>query len=486
VRNEGWKLEPVGRLFSKYSSGMQRAGNQGLTRHAGVLGYVVLSIIVLVLYSSWNRPIWYDEMVYFVLGGLGSTADALAVIQETTTNVNQGVTGAYMLVDYWSLSIFGAELWALRLPSLIFGIYFLAASAVFLRGRQVPWVGLWALPVLLIGQQTLMYYVGEARTYMPLVAAVSGVLAYYFIPLADRSRWSVRLLGWSAVFIGVLFHPYFALYWPVILFFAATVQHRWKGIVAFANAPMVVVGGLLFVVVGSLTWLRGNASTENLDPYFWLGDEIWRAIPAQLFQWVYVQRILVVALGLLVIVMGALTCRTRADLVATIRRVWPPLLLLVLAGLLALAIALISLQQGFWIIPRQWVASIALASIGVVWFLSVMVQRVREVIGKRSGLITAALAGAIILAGAVAPATGQWNQLRGWHADRQAIVLAEVPDQIDAQAWIQQLESGEADPWSEDEWIALSNANVWRGGPVWPEFGSYYATRDWSEFVIRD
>ena len=44
-----------------------------------------------------------------------------------------------------------------------------------------------------------MYFVGEGRTYMPLAAAVVGLLAYYFIPREERRRIGPRVLGWSAV-----------------------------------------------------------------------------------------------------------------------------------------------------------------------------------------------------------------------------------------------------------------------------------------------
>ena len=466
---------------------MPRPVSHTRSRVIGIVVYSLLCLLVLITYSSWNRPLWYDEVVFFVLGGFGSTGDVLSVIHETTPNVNQGQTGAYMLAEYWSLSLFGAHLWAARLPSMLFGIYFLVASAVFLRGRRVPWVGLWAFAVLLFGQQTLMYYVGEGRTYMPLVAAVVGVLAYYFVPPEERHRIGPRVLGWSAVLIGVTFHPYFAAYWPAIVIFAAAAQSfPLRKLVQFANPALVAVGASVFLVVGFMTWLQGTATTEDLDPYFFLGDELWRAIPAQLFQWIYVNRVLIVIFGVLVLALVVLTCRTREAFRETVERAWPPVALVGLAIAVAALTALISLQQGFWIIPRQWVASIALASIGVVWFLSVMIKRVHEIVGVRPSWVAAGIAGVVIAASAINPALRQWDQLNSWSAQRQSIVVTEVAEREDLSSWVSGFDRGDTDPWDESEWVRFANANVFRGGDVWPEFREYYESRDWDAFSLQN
>ena len=57
------------------------------TRWLGLLPFLA-GIFLIGLYSHVLRPIWYDEMVYFVLGGLDSPAELVQVLQETTSNVN--------------------------------------------------------------------------------------------------------------------------------------------------------------------------------------------------------------------------------------------------------------------------------------------------------------------------------------------------------------------------------------------------------------
>jgi len=452
----------------------------------GVIIYAILGVALLALYSSWNRPLWYDEMVYYVLGGFSSPNDVLAVVGETTTNINQGTTGAYMVVDYLMLSMFGAQSWALRLPSLLFGIYFLAAAAVFLRGRGVGWPGLWALTFLLAGQQTLMYYVGEARTYIPLAAAVTGLSAYYFLPLADRRRIGPRLLGWSAVVIGVLFHPYFALYWPLILLFAVLVQKQWRNMVRLANPVLVVTGTALYFAVASATWLRGSARREDLDPYLFLVDPLWRSIVAQLTQAIYVERILVVVVALVFVISAVLVSRSRAEALDAVRQWWPPVVLLVISFLSAMVISFISLQQQFWIIPRQWIASIALSSLAIIWLFSAIIRRILVVQGTLPAAITGGVLGLALFVGSVVPITAQVDQLRGWSAQRAGVDISATASREDLALELDRVAAGQREPLSEDEWVVFSNANIVLGGPVWPEFADYYITRDPAEFVLRD
>ena len=452
----------------------------------GILVYGLLSVVLLALYSSWNRPLWYDEMVYFVLGGLDSVPDVLSTIYETTTNVNQGTTGAYMFLDYVSLSMFGAHTWALRLPSLLFGLYFLTAAAVFLRGRGVGWLGLWALTLLLAGQQTLMYYVGEARTYMPLAAATAGVLAYYFIPLENRRRIGPRVLGWSAVLIGVLFHPYFAVYWAVILLFAAAVQSKWKLLIRFSNPILVIVGTSFFFIVASLTWLRGSAKREDLDPFLFLVDPLWRSIVAQLFQAIYVDRVLVAVAGFTLLASALLASPGWRQARETIQQWWPPVVLLIVSFLAAVVLSVISIEQAFWIIPRQWIASIGVSSIALIWLFSVMIRRVLSVRGMLVANIIKAAIGLVIIFAAMEPAIGQLTQLRSWNNDRAQSSLSEIATQAQLAEELRRVSAGEREPLSEDEWVAFGNANTLRGGLVWSEFGDYYTSRDWDNFVLRD
>jgi len=454
-------------------------------RSPGPIPYAILSAVALVSYSSWNRPLWYDEMVYFVLGGFDSTADVFQVIDQTTTNVNQGVTGAYMLVSFWSLELFGAHAWALRLPSMLFAVYFFFTAALFLRGRGVGWWGVSALPVLLMGQESLMYYAGEARTYMPLAAATTGILAYYFIPISQRSRWGPRLLGWSAVLIGVLFHPYFALYWPLVLVFALTVTKQWRITIRFTNPVLVAVGTAVFFLVAALTWLRGTAQTETLDPYRWLGDSLFWAIPSKLGQFIYVQRPLIVASAVIIVLAVFLAVR-KTGFGSVTAQWWPPLLLIAIAFVSSWILAGISVMQGFWIIQRQWIASVALISIAIIWFWSRALASIRNSSGEKASNTVRIMVAGLLAVSAVSPLIRQTTSLLTWQDQAVESTAQQTADESALERELQRVRDGSRDPLTDDEWVDYSNANVLQGGKVWDSFRHYYLNVDWSDFVIRD
>lgn len=95
-----------------------------------------------------------------------------------TTNFYQEVTGAYLLTDWVLMRVLGAADWALRLPSLVFGVLFIVYSLTFLRPKVAGTFGLTLLHVLLITQELVLHYVGEARTYTVLAEATIAPLTY--------------------------------------------------------------------------------------------------------------------------------------------------------------------------------------------------------------------------------------------------------------------------------------------------------------------
>ena len=102
------------------------------------LGPLLSSGIALALFSSFNRPLLYDEFIHFMTGPL-TFNEVIRVIHETTINLNQGVTGTYLLADWVLLQVFGASDVALRLPSFVLGALFfsfaLTVNCLLCRGR---------------------------------------------------------------------------------------------------------------------------------------------------------------------------------------------------------------------------------------------------------------------------------------------------------------------------------------------------------------
>ena len=453
------------------------------SRRWWILGPVGTSALAIVLYSSWNRPLLYDEFVYFVAGAL-SFSEVLSVIQETTTNVNQGVTGAYLLTDWALMQVFGAADWALRLPSLVFGALFIVYSLTFLRHKSVGAYGLTLFPVFLITQELVVHYFGEARTYMPLAAATIGLLTYYSASPQWRTSRSGRATGWSAAIIGVLFHPYIALYWPTVLLFGYWTQHRGshrdastvRSIVRWSNPPMVITGVIVFAAIAMATWARGRANAF-VDPFNFLPGPL----PVEiLVQNLYAFRPLAVAAvsaAALIVTAGALLARQpRSTRRETTTALIQPAVLFVVAFVLSLIVSLSSIVADFWIFPRQWIASTALAAIAIFWAGCVLYQHAASISTARGITVAIALSAATVIA-AVGVVVHQVTDLRNWNTREPA----SQPDRADLAQNLARVGA-----LTDAEWMEYAQVNVDQGGHVWPEFRSYYLDTDWSQFVLRD
>ena len=459
-----------------------RSGHRRFTL-ASIIPIATASVAALIIFSSWNRPLLYDEFVYFVAGSL-SFSEILSVIHETTTNVNQGVTGAYMFSDWALLQVFGAADWALRLPSLIFGAMFLVYSLIFLRHKGIGVFGLTLFPIFLLTQELVMHYVGEARTYMPLVAAVVGLLTYYSANEAWRRSPAGRATGWSSALIGVLFHPYIALYWPAVLLFGYWTQHRGQprerrtihSIVRWSNPAMVITGVVIYTAIALSTWARGRA-TAFVDPFNFLPGPLPIEILVQNFYaFIPMAAAVTAAVALVVSAIAVFVSSDRTQRRQTFSMIAEPLVLFIVAFVFALIVSLSSIAADFWIFPRQWIASTALAALAIYWGGFLLYQRARASSPAR-GRITATLLSAAVVIAAAGVATQQVADLREWAARFPAV-------QPDRSSLAQDLER--AVTLSDAEWMEYSQVNLDQGGPVWPEFRSYYLDTDWTQFVLRD
>ncbi|WP_448203924.1 hypothetical protein [Azospirillum sp. sgz302134] len=432
---------------------------------ASALAIALASFWLIAVYGSLGRPIWIDEFLHFALGASRSVHEALAVIHETTKAVNHGQTGAYMLLDYALLQAFGASAFALRLPSLLSGVLLLAAAFLFFRARKVGVIGTVAFLLAVAGQPDLMHYVGEARPYMPLAASVVGVLAYYATPLDERRRWPVAALGWVSVILGASMHPYFPVYWFVLCLFGfwmAWLEGRQtvtlRSAITFANLPLSITGTLLVFGIGAVTWLQGGPSFA-FDPFQWLTNGLWHGFTrGSHFQFIPDDVTAVLAV--------AAACPLLYPVAP--RRVKPVLRGLVAASvliLLALAVSVLlgaaSYVRHYWILPRQWIASMALVPLGVVWFGCEVFRQLGRVHGMVAVIF--ALAAVDYLAGTTLPVMQpRAVALRAW---------ASAPT---AQAPADAAPVEPAVPTENDGWVSLANRNVEAGGPVWPVFRSYY------------
>ena len=428
----------------------------------------MLVICMLVLFGSWGKPIWIDEFVHFAIGAQHSTVEALEAIYLTTAKLNHGQTGFYILLDYWLLKIFGANLWALRLPSLLSALWVLLSGILLLRTRGFGWSWLYLLVLSAMGQSTFISFAAEARTYMPLAAASAGTLAYYMIPIDARRQPLITLFGWASVFWGVLMHPYFSIYWAAIWLYSYWYQ-CWQNNLTFGfrtafthvNLKLSILGTFVFFLLGSLTWMKRRADL-GFDPFRYISIDIY--IPVFLnhshFEFVRPLGGVIIAGGttLLVLTFAFLGQSTKENL----RSLVPASALIVVAMLLSIVLSLISFFSDYWILQRQWLASMGLVTIGVVW----LIAEASRIAYRTRPIIATAIYPAFLLYVVIMLLPGIWGSYQRLDSYWKSVAAYAGKD-LSPQVPEEPLRGNAA-------WVAAAKENLKAGGEVWPVFKSFY------------
>jgi hypothetical protein len=432
----------------------------------------LIALVALVLYSRYRHPIWIDEFLHFAFAGIPNTATAWHAIRRSILGVNFNQTGIYMLVDYGLLKLFGASALALRLPSLAATVWLLVSTAVLFKVRRFS--NFWVLVVIaaVTAQTPLMNFAGEARPYMPLAAAVVGTLALYAAPVAQRRGW-LLMLGATSIELGALMHPYFPGYWAAMMCIGLTASWSDGGRLDFStvfrnSCPWLVALGLTtYGIVGALTWMRGAPSLE-FDPFRWIPRE---RIVAQLLDFSHLYFIFpfgrdanALAFGPRRLVLYAMIIFALISLVAPagLRRRWCAMLAPLLLGLGALAISValcwISYEHRYWILDRQWIASIALMPIAVIWSMAEFARNL-DAGGWPLGRLPATCCAIMVILSLTHETPRQFKVFVG--DARSPFAVAG-------------LNSASPVPSDNDGWVRLANANIAAGGQVWPVFAKFY------------
>jgi len=396
----------------------------------------VLGLAILALYSSWGRPLWLDEYLHFVFGGFDTASEAWSAVQGSTTNINHGQTGFYMMLDWGLLKAFGANLFALRLPSMLSGALLLFSVGLFLRRKNLGAIAIGAAFLLLAAQPNLMYFTGEARPYMPLVASSMAALAYFSSSSEQRATTPMKIFIWTTMVWGALMMPYYLVYLPVIAltcFVIARLPWSFTEFRKLINLPLQITSVALGVTIGALTWLRGGPNFQR-DP--WL---ILRPLFDSLTLPHYIAAIALLILFMVTIRLGRNNVRG-------------PILLFLAMGIMAVLFAVLSLVQSYWILPRQFIASQAIMTVAVVWGIG---QALKATPRKEQKILASVYAVLIVFA-FTRVAVDQVQNLRDW--ENNGFPVAGNP--------------GDADFQGID--VGPANQNVIDGGPVLPELAAFY------------
>jgi hypothetical protein len=276
----------------------------------------------------------------------------------------------------------------------------------------------------------------------------------------------VIAVGWVSVILGALFHPYFVAYWLVIIlltFIWCWSTHgmstfTFRDVVRFTNPKLFAVGGLLLITTGLLTWIRDQPSFDR-DPFEYqafanLGRIF---IDAHFnFAWPF-PFVAITFLATIATVVVLLVIRQTRNLI--IAPLWMPISLVGLASALTFVLSLASYFSSYWILSRQWVASMALVPIAFVWFFAILSRQISQ-IGKPVLPVVVFLGAAIPVALAFGERVN--TQVKLLNEYSVAYNQIEVPKGKLTEETKRQL-------WTELGWGA-TNVNIKVGGPVWEVF----------------
>ncbi|MGE4232448.1 MAG: hypothetical protein AB7F43_03880 [Bacteriovoracia bacterium] len=421
----------------------------------------ILAFLATLISYRLGRGLWIDEVLQFAVGSYDSTKDAWSVTISTVGGINHGQTGLYFILNYWALKLFGAHNLCIRFPSLLFSFFFFAATAHLYSILKIPFRWrIWGF-LLLFANPWFSDFIGEGRPYLPLAACSLGVLSYYLTPLKER-KGVVNFFGWIGVLFGVLIHPYFSVYWAVLflysIYFHKVSFQKPKEVLSHLNLSLFACGVLGYFGMGLSGWMIHRVHFgSSEDPFFWLPKDV--SLPRLListhFQSIGKAKGLFVPLLFLVPIF--LRSRRKKDFEFESIAVLGAVVLGVSAFL-----SWVSYRNNYWILQRQWIASIGICLVLSPWFASKLEAVFSNNFKKK------------------------WaNTINLWFWVLMALTCFETAKlaQFRIQSSFEALTSShrpftEAEkktkPTSNGQWEELARANVREGGPVWPIFRTMY------------
>ena len=441
----------------------------------------VVILVVVILYSGFGKPIWIDEFLHFSLGAMNFSEATTALNQSLGGGVNWGQTPTLFLLDHLLLENFGANLWVLRLPSIIAGFLLIMLAVYFLRMRGVGRLFQWLLIFAFASQGSLMFYVGEARPYMLMASTAVALLVFFSLGLEQRRTWIGVLVGIYAIVVGALAHPY----WIFFLFLTVVFGVYLRGLrpnslkslrraTTEASPIWIGVGLLIFAVTAFVSWAK-ESSTFSTDPYEFIESPIGavRTLGSTHFgllglppEWAIenlpnwlnlfnIDRILIFVL------VAACVFYLVRDKVQNVDLV-PPLVLLGLGVFSTTVISLVSLVRSYWIVQRQWLGGIAFATIAIVWLIALLSKRIAKSRVSLGAAIAAVTAMAIVWNSYIT-VSGQIGVVQ----THNEVFLEFRQDTRSEQELIKFAQETGA-------WEYVANVNAVRGGPVWRGLALYY------------
>jgi hypothetical protein len=318
------------------------------------------------------------------------------------------------------------------------------------------------------------------RPYALLILTVLSFAALTIANWKKKVPWFINLsVGLPVATIGVLNHHYFVVYAVLLLllFVAATalgerglpVSDRLTSKSFVAISLYTIMLGLAFAYI---SWAQGREPL-NYDVFEFTRPEggVLRVLADTSLQFLPMPQLVSVVSSALIILIFCFIAISRVfwryPMGSLLLQVFVATGLMTVAFVAAGIITVASYLSGYWILNRQWVASLALVPIGTVWFLAALYTYLKPRV-KWVAYGLAAASFLVIGAMAAYRLYGQVGALQSYAATaaeyREKYAGATIAD---SQRLYDELGPVEA-----------ANVNIYLGGPVWPVFSCFYGCEE--------
>jgi hypothetical protein len=222
---------------------------------------------------------------------------------------------------------------------------------------------------------------------------------------------------------------------------------------------LLVVGGLLFLLVGQLTWMR-RVLQFDYDPLALMNNSWGYTIDRGIVDhfanettaWPWVAALTV--LTLICLAVAWFRCS---------RDILPPLVLIIIALVTSVTVSGLSAMRTYWILERQWVAGIALVCVAGVWFFAELLKS--ATLARERLLTLPAYVFIVLTVGSAAIALTDQIQLTN---DRRSAHT----EFVNETRTMDELRPAQIN--DDNAYIYAANVNAARGGPVWTMFVDWY------------
>jgi hypothetical protein len=199
--------------------------------------YVILAVV------NSQRFVWYDELLTYYISTAPTLHDLISLVNKAFDL--QPLPG--YLLSRMSMSFFGVNQYALRLPSI--GEFYAASVFLFLYVRRKVPNGYAVFAVLMLWCSYTFKYATEARPYALILMSFSSLLLCWdFARISERRTWAIWGVAISAlVMVSANGFGVFSL----IPFLAAEVvrfaRHRKPDYVLWAALLLPIIGVIEYV-----------------------------------------------------------------------------------------------------------------------------------------------------------------------------------------------------------------------------------------------